>query len=39
MKIHKAAIAKLFTANDLVLDADEIYALGKSLEAYASAGH
>jgi methylenetetrahydrofolate/methylenetetrahydromethanopterin dehydrogenase (NADP+) len=31
MKIHKAAIAKLFTANNLVLDADEIYALGKEL--------
>lgn len=33
MKIHRAAIAKLFTANDLVLDAAEIYALGKELEA------
>jgi hypothetical protein len=31
MKIHKAAIAKLFTTNSLVLDADEIYALGKEL--------
>ena len=31
MKIHKAAIARLFTANDLVLDADEIYALAKEL--------
>jgi hypothetical protein len=31
MKIHKAAIAKLFAANNLVLDADEIYALGKEL--------
>ena len=31
MKIHKRAIAKLFTANDLVLDAEEIYALGKEL--------
>jgi hypothetical protein len=31
MKIHKAALAKLFTANNLVLDADEIYALGKEL--------
>jgi uncharacterized protein YbjT (DUF2867 family) len=31
MKIHKAAIAKLFTANTLVLDADEIYALAKEL--------
>ncbi len=32
MKIHKAAIARLFTRNDLVFDADEIYALGKELE-------
>jgi hypothetical protein len=32
MKIHKAAIARLFTANDLVLDADEVYELGRSLE-------
>jgi methylenetetrahydrofolate/methylenetetrahydromethanopterin dehydrogenase (NADP+) len=31
MKIHKAAIARLFTANDLVLDADEIYELAKGL--------
>jgi hypothetical protein len=31
MKIHKAAIAKLFTANTLVLDAEEIYALAKEL--------
>jgi hypothetical protein len=28
MKIHKAAIRKLFTANDLVLDAEEVYRLG-----------
>ena len=33
MKIHHAAIARLFTANDLVLDAPQIYALGKDLEA------
>ena len=32
MKLHKAAIASLFRTNDLVLDADAIYALGKSLE-------
>ena len=32
MKIHKAAIAKLFTANNLVLDAEEIFAIGKQLE-------
>ena len=31
MKIHKAAIAKLFQANDQVLDADEIFEIGKSL--------
>ena len=31
MKIHKAAIRSLFRANDLVLDAAEIYELGKSL--------
>ena len=28
MKIHKAAIAQLFTRNDLVLDAEEIYQIG-----------
>jgi hypothetical protein len=32
MKLHKAAIRRLFEANDLVLDADAIYALGKSIE-------
>ncbi len=32
MKIHKAAIKKLFTANDLVLDAEEIYEIGRELE-------
>jgi len=31
MKIHKAAIAKMFTQNDLVLDAAEIYDLGSQL--------
>ncbi|HHW92164.1 MAG TPA: methylenetetrahydromethanopterin dehydrogenase [Firmicutes bacterium] len=31
MKLHKAALARLFTANDLVLDAREVYALGKEL--------
>jgi hypothetical protein len=31
MKIHKAAIAKLFTANNLVLDAEEIYAIAREL--------
>ncbi len=32
MKLHKEAISRLFHTNDLVLDADAIYALGKSLE-------
>jgi methylenetetrahydrofolate/methylenetetrahydromethanopterin dehydrogenase (NADP+) len=31
MKIHKAAIAKLFEANDLLLDAEQIFALGRTL--------
>lgn len=31
MKIHKAAVASLFEANDQVLDAEEIYALGKRI--------
>lgn len=31
MKIHRAAVARLFEANDLVLDTEEIYALGKTL--------
>ncbi|MFN4260859.1 MAG: NADP-dependent methylenetetrahydromethanopterin/methylenetetrahydrofolate dehydrogenase [Gemmataceae bacterium] len=31
MKIHKAAIAKLFERNDLILDAEEVYALGEGL--------
>ena len=33
MRIHKAAIARLFQSNDAVLDADEIYALGKEMES------
>jgi hypothetical protein len=33
MKIHKAAIGQLFEANDRVLDAPEIYELGRQLEA------
>ncbi|MCI0335479.1 MAG: methylenetetrahydromethanopterin dehydrogenase [Planctomycetes bacterium] len=28
MKLHKAAVRRLFESNDLVLDAEEIYALG-----------
>jgi hypothetical protein len=39
MKIHKAAVARLFTANDLTLDADEIYALGKELEVRTGGSH
>lgn len=31
MKIHKKAVSRLFQANDLVLDADEIYVLGKGI--------
>jgi saccharopine dehydrogenase-like NADP-dependent oxidoreductase len=31
MKIHRAAVAKLFERNDLVLDVEEIYAIGKAL--------
>lgn len=31
MKIHKAAIARLFDRNDQVLDAAEVYALGEGL--------
>lgn len=31
MRIHKAAVARLFTMNDLVLDADEIYDLAKTI--------
>ncbi|MFO0900542.1 MAG: NAD(P)-dependent methylenetetrahydromethanopterin dehydrogenase [Pirellulales bacterium] len=31
MKIHRAAIQRLFETNDAVLDAEEIYELGRSL--------
>jgi hypothetical protein len=31
MKIHRAAIERLFTANNLVLDAQEIFAIGREL--------
>ncbi len=31
MKIHRAAVAKLFERNDLVLDVEEIYEIGKAL--------
>ena len=32
MKIHRAAIARLFEKNDLVLDAEEIYKIAKKIE-------
>lgn len=32
MKIHKAAITRLFATNDQVLDAEEIFAIGQELE-------
>jgi hypothetical protein len=31
MKAHKAAIARLFDSNDLVLDAEQIYDLAAAL--------
>lgn len=31
MKIHKAALRRLFEANDQVLDAEEVYAIGEGL--------
>ena len=31
MKIHKAAVARLFESNDQVLDAREVYALGQTV--------
>ncbi len=31
MKIHKASLKKLFTANNLVLDANDIYDIGSEL--------
>src|SRR5205085_5471535 len=31
MKIHKAAVARLFESNDQVLDAEEVFALAQSL--------
>ncbi len=33
MKIHKTAVAHLFSANDLVLDAEQIFSLGQQLES------
>jgi hypothetical protein len=31
MKIHRAAIQKLFTANNLVLDAEEVFGIGREM--------
>ncbi len=31
MKIHKAAVRRLFEASDLILDTEEIYAIGENL--------
>ena len=31
MKIHKAAVARLFESNDQVLDAEQVYAIGEKL--------
>jgi len=31
MKIHKAALRRLFTTNDAILDAEEIFEIGRSL--------
>jgi NAD(P)-dependent dehydrogenase (short-subunit alcohol dehydrogenase family) len=31
MKIHRAAVAKLFESNNLVLDAEEVYQLGEAI--------
>jgi hypothetical protein len=34
MKIHKEAIRRLFTANDQVLDAEEIFAIGREMSVF-----
>ena len=31
MKIHKAAVAKLFESNDQIMDAEEVYALATTI--------
>ena len=36
MKIHKAAVRRLFTANDQVLDAETIFEIGRDLSAPAA---
>jgi len=38
MKIHSAAVARLFQGNSQVLDAEEIYAIGRELEGAESTG-
>jgi hypothetical protein len=32
MKIHRASVARLFERNDLVLDAEEIYEIAKTID-------
>jgi hypothetical protein len=32
MKIHRAAVRRLFQSNDLILDAEQIYTIGRELE-------
>jgi hypothetical protein len=32
MKVHRAAIERLFTANDQILDAEEVYEIARSVE-------
>ncbi|MCX7700363.1 MAG: hypothetical protein N2039_05760, partial [Gemmataceae bacterium] len=31
MKIHKAAVARLFERNDQILDAEEVYAIAQAI--------
>ena len=33
MKIHRTAVARLFQANDQILDAEEVYSIGRELES------
>jgi hypothetical protein len=33
MKIHKAALARIFSATDAFLDAEDLLAIGEGLEA------
>jgi hypothetical protein len=30
MKVHKAAVARLFESNDQIMDAEEVYALAQA---------